>query len=134
MTNLQYFQIFTNNKLTIFTGSGDRDAWAHLCTWSVALSQLHGPSCLEGSFFVLRLCLSIFFCFFAMPRFWKHLFNPLNVPFPPSDQNQFCIDKIFLLPIIVQCKSTRPLYFKVIQSKSVFTRVTDGQRCCYYSM
>merc|ERR1712038_1543744 len=24
--------------------------------------------------------------------------------------------------------------WKVIQSKSVFTRVTDGQRCCYYSM
>ena len=28
-----------------------------------------------------------------------------------------------------------PLYpHQVIQSKSVFTRVTDGQRCCYYSM
>ena len=24
--------------------------------------------------------------------------------------------------------------WKVIQSKSVFTRVTDGQRCCYYSI
>ena len=26
------------------------------------------------------------------------------------------------------------LRLQVIQSKSVFTRVTDGQRCCYYSM
>ena len=24
--------------------------------------------------------------------------------------------------------------WKVIRSKSVFTRVTDGQRCCYYSV
>ena len=24
--------------------------------------------------------------------------------------------------------------WKVIRSKSVFTRVTDGQRCCYYSL